>query len=82
MIEQLILIKEWQSYPTVGATAAVGVDVAPVEPNPKLGAAEVLAGGAPRLNPAVFPAGAEEAPNENVITLTPTVSWLYSVFLV
>ena len=55
-------------YPTVGATAAVGVDVAPAEPNPKLGAAEVLAGGAPRLNPPVFAAGAELAPNENVIT--------------
>ena len=55
-------------YPTVGATAAVGVEVAAPVPNPKLGAADVLAGGAPRENPPDPPAGAVLAPNENVIS--------------
>ena len=57
-------------YPRVGATAAVGVDVAP--PNPKLGAAEVLAGGAPNVKP---PAGVVLAPNENVISCLSLLGW-------
>ena len=53
----------------MGATAAVGVEVAAPVPNPKLGAAEVFAGGAPREKPPVPPAGAVLAPNENVISV-------------
>ena len=62
-----------RGYPRVGATAAVGVDVAP--PNPKLGAAEVLAGGAPNVKPPEPPAGVVLAPNENVISCLSLLGW-------